>query len=749
MHDEESCQCAENSEAAKTDTGGPFDRTQYNSTGGDIPFDDIMMRTQIASTSSPSSLISNLRPVELSRVSLGSAVDNVEDTGVGKVQATASPGPLFDPVNPRKTSTPTPPQLCIPVVAACKQEVAACESIVSRSNGGRKEEFCCSMMADSTAAIDTDRRKTASSSLNLRHLPKSYTNPFVPTPHDSCLPFRCTHQVHNQTLSQTSTSEGVIGVPRGGNNNHMHQQQEGQQQLLCTPRGTRKGIKISSSRCDFSTFCNEDTGVNGCSSLSLTRDYSDPLFSSPSIVPGPTPHPTHKKATTDDVGDDRHPCTPFITPESSCLTWVSTKAKGEDAIAKSSMPSSVASSPHAISLTHSSSSLGLQDVEFRVEDTRHHHDDCCNEQLPSTSSQPREAEDVQYKNEYVMRLGSYDEGGTYSSSHCVSRFVEDFEVIDTIGRGSFGSVFKVLHRLDGCIYAVKRSRQHASREMKMQCMLNEVFALAALCSEEPSKHLLMYNSAWIEDDMLYIQTEICDINLEKWLSLRGNCDNNHHQQPANAMKEGPAAGKSVVSSEASISERRFPPLPYNEAKKLMRHISLALEIVHRRGMVHLDIAPKNIFLKGENFKLGDFGLVTRLDSVGDVMEGDARYMSPELLQIVSENVQLDKCDVFSLGITLYEVLSGRGLPHNGASWHHLRSGEALKPMSDCPVDLLGILHSCMHPDPTCRETATGLLQLPILQSDIELELHRQNQINNALRKELSLLKNCLNNKQLR
>ncbi len=641
-------------------------------------------------------------------------------------------------------------------------------------DGQQTKECCCSTRAGSTAAVETGLRKALLSCLNPRHLSKSYKNPFVPTPAGSCLPFPC---AHNRTPSRTDTSDdGIGGAPRGGYNNRTQEQQDGQQHL-CTPRETSKGIYCSSSsKCDLSRFCNEESGtdgccslsltckvesgMDGCSSLSLTRDYSDPLFSPPpsSIVPGPTPQPVQK----DTVYYGNHqPCSPFITPESTTgLAWVSTKEKeGEDdaaAAAKPSLPSSVASSPHALSLTHSSSSLGIQDVEFRVEDSHVHHDGCCNEQLPSTSSQPSEVEEgMQREDEYGgVRLGNCGEGNgaVCSFSHFVrSRFVEDFEIIDTIGRGSFGSVFKVLHRLDGCTYAVKRSRQCANREMKIQCMLNEVFALAALCSEEPSKHLLMYNSAWIEDYTLYIQTELCDMTLEKWLVLRIlDSDDIHRPPPKKAMKAAATGSKPVAVSTESVAstligEKRFPPLLHCEARKLMRHISLALEIIHRRGMVHLDIAPKNIFIKGENFKLGDFGLVTRRNAVGDVMEGDARYMSPELLQMVSKNVRLDKCDVFSLGITMYEVLSGRELPCNGPSWHRLRSGEALAPTHGCPVDLLDILHSCMHPDPAYRKTASGLLQLATLRSGIEQELDRQQQINNDLRNELSSLKNRLNN----
>ncbi len=651
---------------------------------------------------------------------------------------------LSDPVNSNKTSTPTSPWAGIHALACNKNVSVGGDGIVSYCDGQTKK-YSCSTKAGRTAAVDSGGRTALSSCLNFRCLPKSYKNPFVPTTDGSCLPSPFALQVHGRTHFQTNIYGRIIGgTPCGGSNNHNKLKQEGQQ-IICTPRETRKGIINNSSKCDLSTLCHESCGIDGCNSLSLTRDYSGPLFSTPStVVPGPTPQPA-QKMTHD---NDHQMSTPFTTPESSHLIWVSTKTKSKDgtAAANALLPTSVTSSPHASSVTDSSSSLEMQDVEFRVENGLHRRrndNDCCDEQMPSTSSQSREVENMHQDGECIVRLENCDESGMFSSAHCVSRFVEDFEVIDTIGRGSFGSVFKVLHRLDGCRYAVKRSRQHASREMKMQCMLNEVFALAALCSEEPNKHLLMYNSAWIEDDMLYIQTELCDITLEKWLFLRGGDDEGIYQQPEMTMKAEVAAAQRTVSSStdaASMNEKQFPPLLHDEARKLLRHISLALEIVHRRGMAHLDIAPKNIFLKGENFKLGDFGLVTHLNAVGDVMEGDARYMSPELLQMVSKNVRLDKCDVFSLGLTLFEVLSGRGLPHNGESWHHLRSGEALTPAPSCPVDLLEILHSCMHPNPACRKTASGLLQLPTLWSGVEQELHRQQQINTDLRNELSALK---------
>lgn len=54
-----------------------------------------------------------------------------------------------------------------------------------------------------------------------------------------------------------------------------------------------------------------------------------------------------------------------------------------------------------------------------------------------------------------------------------------------------------------------------------------------------------------------------------------------------------------------------------------------------------------------------------------------------------------QCDVFSLGITLYEIISGRPLPPNGEEWHSLRSGKAGMPMG-LPAELSKTLHEMMH-----------------------------------------------------
>lgn len=65
--------------------------------------------------------------------------------------------------------------------------------------------------------------------------------------------------------------------------------------------------------------------------------------------------------------------------------------------------------------------------------------------------------------------------------------------------------------------------------------------------------------------------------------------------------------------------------------KCLREISLALQLIHSKGMVHLDIKPDNIFVQNGLYKLGDFGLAGIATSM-DAEEGDSRYLSRDMLQ---------------------------------------------------------------------------------------------------------------------
>jgi Tol biopolymer transport system component len=129
--------------------------------------------------------------------------------------------------------------------------------------------------------------------------------------------------------------------------------------------------------------------------------------------------------------------------------------------------------------------------------------------------------------------------------------------------------------------------------------------------------------------------------------------------------------------EGETLQRRLLRGPFDIATLIQHGIALAdaLDAAHRRGILHRDLKPGNIFLTSHGVKILDFGLAkavgrsdntTRLAeprTADGVIVGTPIYMSPEQLRAEELDV---RSDVFSLGIVLYEMATGRR-PFNGGS----------------------------------------------------------------------------------
>ncbi|MDZ4669521.1 MAG: protein kinase [Phototrophicales bacterium] len=108
---------------------------------------------------------------------------------------------------------------------------------------------------------------------------------------------------------------------------------------------------------------------------------------------------------------------------------------------------------------------------------------------------------------------------------------------------------------------------------------------------------------------------------------------------------------------------RQGPVPPREVLRILERVGSALEYAHQQGILHRDIKPSNIMMdtRGEVY-LMDFGLARASQSgestmSADVMLGTPHYISPEQAQ---GNKDLDsRTDVYSLGVVLYELVTGR------------------------------------------------------------------------------------------
>lgn len=96
---------------------------------------------------------------------------------------------------------------------------------------------------------------------------------------------------------------------------------------------------------------------------------------------------------------------------------------------------------------------------------------------------------------------------------------------------------------------------------------------------------------------------------------------------------------------------------FRTCMELCRDICLGLEFMRKKGLVHGDVKPQNIFFDGKKWMLGDLGSVC---VSGEVPEyGSEGYISPEAFRGQPCDI---RSDLYSLGITLYKTLSGGRLP---------------------------------------------------------------------------------------
>jgi len=105
--------------------------------------------------------------------------------------------------------------------------------------------------------------------------------------------------------------------------------------------------------------------------------------------------------------------------------------------------------------------------------------------------------------------------------------------------------------------------------------------------------------------------------------------------------------------------KRSKPLPLADALRIGEDILRGLTYAHAKGVVHRDIKPANILLSTEGqAKIADFGIARPVDStltaVGSML-GTPNYMSPE--QVKCADVT-ERSDIFSVGVVLYEMLTG-------------------------------------------------------------------------------------------
>ncbi len=166
------------------------------------------------------------------------------------------------------------------------------------------------------------------------------------------------------------------------------------------------------------------------------------------------------------------------------------------------------------------------------------------------------------------------------------------------------------------------------------------------------------------------------------------------------------------------------PQTGRNAAELLHAIALAVDFAHQSGIIHRDLKPSNILFSADGVpKITDFGLAKRVDGddgqtlSGQVM-GSPSYMAPEQARGDSRHVG-PAADVHALGAILYEMLVGR-VPYRGATvLETLRQVVDDDPVSPSrlvpkvPRDLETISLKCLQKDPARRYSSAGALAVDL------------------------------------
>ena len=261
--------------------------------------------------------------------------------------------------------------------------------------------------------------------------------------------------------------------------------------------------------------------------------------------------------------------------------------------------------------------------------------------------------------------------------------LKDFEFLNKLGEGSFGTVFKVrrkgkVNSADKKLYVMKQISLRQMDRKGQQESLNEVNILASL----DNPYIVKYYDSFIENKILNIVMEFCE--------------------------------KGDLGQVLKAQMGRL--LPETKIWKYFIQMCFGLEYIHNKKILHRDIKSMNVFLaKEEDVRIGDLGVAKVLSNTAAFAHtyvGTPYYLSPELCEDKPYNT---KSDVWALGCVLYELCALRhpfDANNQGALFLKIVRGHYSPVSNQFSPELREVAELCLCKDYRRRPAVQTLLNRP-------------------------------------
>jgi len=256
--------------------------------------------------------------------------------------------------------------------------------------------------------------------------------------------------------------------------------------------------------------------------------------------------------------------------------------------------------------------------------------------------------------------------------------IGDYELTGKINTGGMAEIHKALHRGNGNVYALRIMLPGITKTSKN---IRQFIGGAEIARGLNHPNIVGIVDIVLDKEMPYVVMEYVDGNNLKHCLLR-------HER--------------IVTDD---------PLD------ILMQVACGLQCLHSNKIIHRDIKPENILVSTEGrVKIADFGLAVRKDRdqlVSRAISGSKSYIAPE--RVLHERYD-ERADIYSLGITAYELLTGQ-LPYSGKSDQEVLSkhvSERVRPkpirrFNRCvPRTLEEIVMTCIQKDPDRRYPDVGL-----------------------------------------